>query len=90
MAVNTGDASAGPKVTPIKLGDSQSIEAGDLKSFLTNVKDDDTSVDKITAKLTVGQDINKLVSTIGLKDLYIDLTDESGNTAKIKTQINVY
>lgn len=82
--------SADPKVTSVRLGDSQSIIEGELKNFLTNIKDDLSSVDKITAKLTAGQDIEKLVSTIGLKDLYIDLTDEAGNTATIKTQIKVY
>lgn len=80
------------KVTPVKQGDSAAItgDAVDLKTFLAEVSDNVTPVEAITAELDEKQDIDSLVATTGPKELKIKLTDASGNSAVITTQIFVY
>lgn len=80
------------KVTPVKQGDSTAItgDAVDLKTFLAEVSDNVTPVETITAELDEKQDVDSLVATTGPKELKIKLTDASGNSAVITTQIFVY
>ena len=80
------------KVTPVALNDSNAILGAtvDLKSFLTDVADNVSTVDKIKAELVGNQDIPTLVSTVGVKEISIRLTDEAGNAAIVKMQIFVY
>ncbi|MHC5226690.1 hypothetical protein ACYSNW_00265 [Enterococcus sp. LJL99] len=87
---DTEPPKAKSKVTSVSLNDSDAIKKGDLKSFLTDVSDNVTPVDKILAELVTGQEIEELVSTTGIKELQIKLTDEAGNSDIFTTEILVY
>lgn len=80
------------KVTPIQINDTNAIVGSgvDLKNFLANVADNDTPNDEIVAELDTSQDIATLLSSVGPKDLKIKLSDKSGNSSVITTQILVY
>lgn len=87
---DTQPPSAKSKVTKINLGDSDAILNGDLKQFVTDLNDNSTPVEKIQAELIDPQNIEALVSSIGVKTIQIKFTDESDNASVITTQIFVY
>ncbi|WP_303754153.1 pectate lyase-like adhesive domain-containing protein [Enterococcus sp. S86.2] len=81
---------ADPKPTDINIGNVAAIRDSDPNVFLSNIKDNVSTEDKIKVSYTAGQDFAVMVETPGKKDLKIDIEDEAGNKATINVEINVF
>lgn len=93
VSYSVGDGTpptATSKINRIRLGDENALVNADLKAMVSDLQDNVSSIQKITAAIDVNQDLTDLVSSTGEKNFRIIFTDEAGNSATITTKLFIY